>query len=100
LWTIVQAGKSRARELDHVHFEALPSQAIEQRADQGSGIVRAIKSPVEQVHSHQPDGFLLVDREAIEHLDVDDDLRRLRARLRLESYAEPSVAGSRPAGTV
>ena len=70
-------------------------QAVEQRADHLFGVLVEVKRAVDEVHADDPERLLLLHVFLIEHPHVDDDLVRLRARVRLEADAQPAVALAR-----
>ena len=90
--TIVHVAELDAGELDHVDFDAVGAQTIEQRFDQLIGIVEEEEGTVEQVHTDHPERFLLQRGLLVEHAHMDHDLAVVVARVRLELHAHPAVA--------
>jgi hypothetical protein len=71
---VVHVAEFDARELDHVDLEALGGQVVEQRFDELLGLVVQKERTVQQVDTHDAQGFLLQAGFAIEHAHVQDDL--------------------------
>src|SRR5439155_16771913 len=89
---IVHTRECGTGKLDHVDLDALARQVVDQRRCQITG-PRVLKyGGVEQVHAENPHRLLLMRGVAIEKMGVNDDLRRLLVRVRLESNAEPPAA--------
>ena len=57
-----------------------------------SGCAMQVKAAVNEVDADDAQGLLLVDRLAVEHAHMDDDLGRIGARLGLKANAQPAVA--------
>ena len=88
---IIDIGKGRSGKLDHVHFNASRRQ-IFLRAKRSISSARVmIKRAVNQVHSDNPERFLLLDVRIIEHAHMNDDLARFAATFLLKSNPEPAV---------
>ncbi len=73
---VIDLGESRARELDHVHFDAALRQVVEQRSDE---VMRRI---------------LMLDQRAVDEVDADDAERFLLAHI---FFVQANGRGSTPA---
>jgi hypothetical protein len=90
---VIDAGEGRAGELDHVDFDPLASQIVEQRSQQPFGIGVTVDRAIQQVDPHQADRLAFASSVGIVRGDVDDHLRRLGARRRLKPHALPGITG-------
>ena len=88
---VIHPGKSRPAEADHIHFDALRGQIVEQAADQLFRLRVVPEGSVDQVDPDDAEGLLLRDVLRVEHADMDDDLVDRTARLGLETKPHPSV---------
>ena len=93
---VIDAFEGRTRKLDHVDLDLAPPQPFDQRRDQFVRPIVQEKRRVDHVDPERAERFLLGDRHVVEQLNVQDDLRRLRARSRLKANAQPAMA----AGTI
>ena len=93
---VVDAGEGRALEVDDVDLDPLRIEPVHEGADQLRRRRVRVKRAVHQVDAENPERTLLAGRLAVEQPRVQQDLRRLRARLGLEAHAEPGVALPRP----
>ena len=89
--TVVDRGKIRAVEADHVHLDAFRREVVEQAADQLFRFPMEAEGPVDQIDPHNSDCFLLRGILRVEHADVDDDLVDPPAGDRLEADTHPAV---------
>ncbi len=89
---VVDVMEIRPGELDDVHLDALDRQAVEQRADELFRVLVQVERAVDEVDADDAQRLLLLDVFLIQHADVDDDLVRLGARVRLVADAQPAVA--------
>ena len=89
---VVDVGEGRALEVDDVDLDSLRVEPVQQRADQLRRRRVGVKRAVDQIDAENAERALLAGRLAVEQPDVEHDLRRLRARPRLEAHAEPGVA--------
>src|SRR6185436_20956781 len=71
---IVYVRESGTRKLDHVDFNPLHGERIEQRRDKLNGIIKIILRRVGQIHPHNAECFLLLEIFVIQHTDMNDDL--------------------------
>ena len=88
---IVHARERRAGELDHVHLHAFRREVVEQRVEQRRRVVVQVERAVDEVHTDDAQRLLLLHVLRVQQPRVDDDLRRLALRLRLEPHAQPAV---------
>ena len=89
---VVDRAELDALHLDHVDLDAPGGQPVEQALDQALGLVVLEERAVQQVHPDDAERLLLQRGLVVEHPDVQDDLARLVARVRLELHAHPAVA--------
>ena len=84
--------KLDARELDHVDFDALDAELIEERFHELVGPVVEEEGPIEQIHPNDAEGFLLSLIFTVEHAHVKDDLTVFVPGMGLKLHADPSMA--------
>ena len=87
---IVDLLEAGAGEFNHVDLDALGSEAVDKRCDEGALAVE-IKGGVNEIDADDAEGLLLLVIFLIEHANVDEDLGGLGAGLGLEANAHPTV---------
>ena len=90
--TVVHVAKFDALEINEVDLDAAHGQLVEQALHELLRLVVQEKRTIEQIDADDPEGFLLEGSLVVEHPHVEDDLRRLIARMRLKFHAHPAVA--------
>jgi hypothetical protein len=81
-----------SREFDHVDFNAVRCQVVEQGAQKVVGRMVQHAGSKHQDHAHHTQRFLLKSICLIEHANVDDDLAAFVAWMGWEFNAQPAVA--------
>ena len=89
--TVVDSGKGRSAETDHVHLDTLRREVIEQAADQLFRFAMEAEGAVDEIDPDNSDRFLLRDVLRVEHADMDDDLIDSPAGHRLETDTHPTM---------
>ena len=89
---VVDAAELDAPKLDHVDLDPAGGEPVQEALHEGLGLVVLKESPVEQVDTDDSDRLLLQRRLGVEHVDVQNDLARLVAGMRLKLQPHPSVA--------
>ena len=89
---IIDVAEFDARELDHVDFDALRGEVVEQRFEHQLRLVMQEKRGVKQIHADDAQRLLLKIVFAIQHADVDDDLAVVVPRVSLKFDAHPAMA--------
>ena len=88
---VVHFLESRAAELQHVDFDPVGPDVVDQGLDQLAQILAVVKCAVDQIASDDAEGFLLQDLLLVPHPDVEHDFARLAQGLGLEADAHPAV---------
>ena len=89
--TVVDPGKGRSAEADHVHLDTFRREVIEQAADQLFRRAMETEGAVDEIDPDNSDRFLLRDVLRVEHADMNDDLIDAPAGHRLETDTHPTM---------
>src|SRR4029077_2774204 len=90
--TIVDMAELDSRKLDHVDFDTLRGEVVEQRFEDQLRLVLKEKVGIEQIDSYDAQSLLLQVIFTIEHADMDNDLAVVVPRVSLKFYAHPAMA--------
>ena len=89
---VIDIAKFDAIELDHVDLDTLRRQTVDERLDEPGGIMVEEARSVDEVNADNSERLLLQLVGLVPHAHVNDDLRRLVSRMRLEFNTHPAVA--------
>ncbi len=89
---VVDVGEGGSRELDHVDFDAIAGQVVQERGNEGLGFRMLINRAVKQVDPDEADRLPFAGGLDVVRGDVKDELRRLRPGHGLKADSQPAVA--------